>query len=280
MSTSFENDSSKSPEMLEQEINAKRESIGNIVDSLENRFSPGQLIDQALAYTKGNGGQFVHNLGTALKNNPVPTALTGIGLAWLAMNQNKPFNPGPASSGPGLGEKVGGALSQVTSAFSHAGDKLHSAADLARAKGQSVMGEASNLTQRTTHSLDASSSRLSDTAHDATNQLNTQARQIKAQLSHTMQEQPLVLAAVGIALGAIIGASLPPSRSEDKLFGKTRDEAVSKAKSMGAEVCSSVKENVQKPSDVAETTESDRHAKVPEANSTSADLSQGLGIRS
>ncbi|UUD64644.1 DUF3618 domain-containing protein [Pseudomonas seleniipraecipitans] len=280
MSTSFENDANKSPEMLEQEIDAKRQSIGNIVDSLENRFSPGQLIDQALSYTKGNGGQFFQNLGTALKNNPVPTALTGVGLAWLAMNQNKPFNPGSPSSGPGLGEKIGSALNQVTGAFSHAGDKLHSAADSAKAKGQRVMGEASNLTHRTASSLDASSSRLSDTAHDASYQLNTQASQLKAQLNHTMKEQPLVVAAIGMALGAVIGAALPPSRSENKLFGETRDEAVSKAKSMGAEVYSSVKENVKQPGNAVETSDDDRVAKTPEPNPASADLSRGLGIQS
>ena len=55
-------------------------------------------------------GEFLHNLGTTLKNNPVPTTFTVLGLAWLGFNQNRPFNPGPAHTGAGLGEKLGDAV--------------------------------------------------------------------------------------------------------------------------------------------------------------------------
>lgn len=103
MSTSFEHEADKDPDLLEREINAKREHISDLVDALEQRLSPGQLMDQVLAYGKGNGGEFFHNLGTTLKNNPLPATLTAVGMAWLAMNQNRPFSPGPAHTGPGLG---------------------------------------------------------------------------------------------------------------------------------------------------------------------------------
>lgn len=101
--------------------------ISDLVDALEQRLSPGQLMDQLLAYSKGNGGEFFHNLDTTLKNNPVPTALTVLGLAWLGLNQNRPFNPGPAQSGAGLGEKLGEAVDSVKGAFAHAGEALQDA---------------------------------------------------------------------------------------------------------------------------------------------------------
>lgn len=110
MTTSFEHEAHKDPDLLEQEINAKREHISDLVDALEQRLSPGQMVDRVLAYAKGNGGEFFENLGTTLKNNPVPATLTVLGLAWLGLNQNRPFNPGPAHHGPGLGEKLGDAV--------------------------------------------------------------------------------------------------------------------------------------------------------------------------
>lgn len=94
MTTPFETDAQKDPQLLEQEINAKREHISDLVDALEQRLSPGQMLDRVLAYSKGHGGEFFHNLGTTLKNNPVPATLTVLGLAWLGLNQNRPSNLG------------------------------------------------------------------------------------------------------------------------------------------------------------------------------------------
>lgn len=245
MSTPFESDLHKSPETLEREIDEKRASIGNIVDSLESRFTPGQLFDQALAYTKGNGGEFFQNLGTTLKNNPVPTVLTGLGLAWLAMNQHKPFNPGTPSAGPGLGEKLSGAAGQVSSALSHANQRLHTAADKAMAKGTSIKEKATDLSHRAGDSVDSTSGAMGDNAHAIADQISTQAGQLKARFDHVLKEQPLVLAAVGIALGAALGASLPTTRKEDDLMGEASDSTISKFKTKGEEAYAAAKGTVE-----------------------------------
>ncbi len=277
MSTSFESESQKSPETLEQEIDAKRANINDIVDSLESRFTPGQLFDQALSYTKGNGGEFFQNLGTTLKNNPLPTALTGIGLAWLAMNQNKPFNPGP--SGPGLGEKIGGAVGQVKGVLAQAGERLHGAADSAKAKGQNLKYKAGDLTQRTADSLDSSKSELGGYAHGATEKLGAQASQLKGQFDQTLKEQPLVLAAIGIALGAVLGAALPSTRKEDELFGKASDQALAKAKSKGEEAYAVAKDTLKQAAEGPRPTAGQATSEAPSPAGTSSDLSSGLGIQ-
>lgn len=279
MSTSLDQQAHKSPETLEQEIDAQRRSISQIVDSLENRFTPGQLIDQALSYTKGHGGEFFGNLGTTLKNNPVPTALTGLGLAWLAMNQNRPFNPGPPSSGPGLGAKLSGALHQASGALAHANDDMHTAMDSAKAKGQHMMDKASDLSHRTSDSFDASSGALRDRAHQAGSTLTSQAQQLKGQVSQMMNEQPLVLAAIGMALGAALGAALPTSQREDQLLGKTRDETVAKVKATGEQAYATAKQTLQQ-SGPGEPAEREQGARTDEAQPSGTDLSAGLGIRS
>lgn len=258
MSTSIETESQKTPEVLEQEINAKRASISNIVDSLESRFTPGQLFDQALAYTKGNGGEFFQNLGTTLKNNPVPTALTGLGLAWLAINQNKPFQPGVARSGPGLGDKIGEMVGQVTGAVSHAGDRLHDATDSLLSKGQDLKDQAAGLTHRTGDSMSAG-------AQDAKYKLTDQTNQIKGQFDALLKDQPLVLAAIGIALGAALGAALPSTQKEDELMGATRDQALAKAKATGEELYSTATETIK---GAMEQTHEEEEAPALNTNST------------
>lgn len=77
------------PEDIEREIEQDRQRIGAKLDEIQNRMSPGQLIDEALAYAKGSGGaEFLSNLGGTVKTNPMPVALLGVSLAWLMAGQN------------------------------------------------------------------------------------------------------------------------------------------------------------------------------------------------
>lgn len=279
MSSSLNSDLDKSPEDLEREIDAKRASISNLVDSLESRFTPGQLFDQALSYTKGNGGEFFQNLGTTLKNNPVPTVLTGVGLAWLAMNQNKPFQPGSTSSGSGFGGKVSQVVDQVSQAFSGAGDRLHGAADTARDHGQSLRSKAGDLSDRATDSLDATASQLTDKAHDVGQRVQEQASEVKGQFEQLLKEQPLVLAAIGIALGAALGAALPSTRKEDELMGQTRDDLADTLKSKGQEAYAVAKDTVKQATEKAPEPSAAPSPVTPAMASEGTDLSSGLGMK-
>lgn len=268
MNSSFEQDTQKDPDVLEQEINAKREHISDLVDALEQRLSPGQLMDQLLAYSKGNGGEFFHNLGTTLKNNPVPTALTVLGLAWLGLNQNRPFNPGPAQSGAGLGEKLGEAVDSVKGAFAHAGEALHDANHNMRSKAHDLRDRVGELGQDARDSMQDSADRLRGSAH----QLGDQATALKGQFDHLLKEQPLVLAALGIALGAALGAALPGTHKEDQLFGASSDRLTETLKTKGAQAKEAVQETVR------EATAKDVPTATPRTGES--DLSSGLGFPS
>lgn len=69
---------------IEQEIELDRRRIEAKIDAIQDRLSPGQLIDEAIAYAKGHGAaEFASNLKTSAVANPLPVALIGIGLAWL-----------------------------------------------------------------------------------------------------------------------------------------------------------------------------------------------------
>ena len=57
-----------------------------------------------------------------------------------------------------------------------------------------------------------------------------------------MHEQPLILGALGLAAGALIGAALPASEAENRLVGDARDRAFEKAKQAGGEGYHKVRE--------------------------------------
>ena len=266
MTTSFEHDAQKDPDLLEQEINARREHISDLVDALEQRLSPGQMVDRVLAYAKGSGGEFFQNLGTTLKNNPVPASLTVLGLAWLGLNQNRPFNPGPAHQGPGLGDKLGEAVDTLKGAFAHAGEAVHDASQTARMKAHDARDRASELGSGARATLGASSDRLRDSAHKVADQTTA----LKGQVDQLLREQPLVMAALGIALGAALGAALPRTRKEDELMGASSDRLTDTLKGKGNEVKAAVGQALDEPGGPA----SAQAGRKPEG----ADLSAGLGF--
>jgi len=78
----------KSSAEIQREIDDDRRRIGDRLDAIQERMSPGQLLDEVIAYAKSSGGaEYASNLGKALKSNPVPVALMGVSLAWLMAKQ-------------------------------------------------------------------------------------------------------------------------------------------------------------------------------------------------
>ncbi|MFC3609227.1 DUF3618 domain-containing protein [Stutzerimonas tarimensis] len=228
----IEIESQKDPETLEREIDKQRADIGHIVDELENKLSPGELFDKALGYAKGNGGEFFGNLADTVKANPVPTLLTGIGLAWLMAGQNRDphrtttlttspgrsmSSSGISSSGPSMGDKLsqqGAAMKGKASHMEHeAADSMHQAADSMR-----------DARDRASGALHDTSHRLSETGHHAADSLREGAMRARGGFDRLRHEQPLALGAIGVALGALIAASMPPTRREDQLLGERSDE--------------------------------------------------------
>lgn len=74
---------SKSAANLEREVTEQRNRVEARIGEIKDRLSPGQLLDEALSYTKHGGAHFASNLGSQIAANPLPAALVGVGLAWL-----------------------------------------------------------------------------------------------------------------------------------------------------------------------------------------------------
>jgi ElaB/YqjD/DUF883 family membrane-anchored ribosome-binding protein len=76
----------RSTSELRSDIERHRDNLDRTLSALENKLSPGELLDEGLAYVKSGPGEWALKLGRSAKDNPVPTLLTGIGLAWLMLS--------------------------------------------------------------------------------------------------------------------------------------------------------------------------------------------------
>ena len=75
------------PEELELRLEQTRADIDDTLEALQRKLSPGELVDEAITYLRTGPGEFTSNLTETIKNNPVPTSLIGIGIAWLMVSK-------------------------------------------------------------------------------------------------------------------------------------------------------------------------------------------------
>jgi ElaB/YqjD/DUF883 family membrane-anchored ribosome-binding protein len=193
----------KSPERLEREVDQARARLGRTANELSHRLSPGELVDQALEMAREHGGEFGRNLGTQVKNNPLPMILTSVGIAWMMMSSGK----------------------NGRSAYMYDSDSF--SADNAASDGSSIKSAIGDTAERSREKLAAAGERM----HDATANVKHSAKNVRESLVHFYRDQPLLAGSLGIAIGAALGALVPPTELEDDAFGEIRDRGFDAAKS-------------------------------------------------
>ena len=74
--------SDQSAASLEREANAVRTQVADTAEKLRDKMTPGQMIDEVADYFRNSDGSLaLGNLKTQVRDNPLPLALVGAGLA-------------------------------------------------------------------------------------------------------------------------------------------------------------------------------------------------------
>ena len=82
----------RSPEEIEREIEAQRSSLTSNLEDLQDKFSIDTVVRQIREQFSEHGGDMGRSISDQVKANPIPLALTGIGLAWMMFGGGKkPF---------------------------------------------------------------------------------------------------------------------------------------------------------------------------------------------
>lgn len=208
----FKDDGTKSPEQLEREVDEARASLSRSASDLSDRFSPGELMDQALGMAREHGGEFGRNLGNQVKSNPLPLILTSVGISWMMM-----------SSGSNGAEHAHGTLG---------------------ANGVNSGGSVKNALGNAAAKSQDKAAAVGDRLHDATANANEHGQHARDNLAQFYREQPLLAGSLGIAIGAALGALIPSTDIEDDMLGEASDQSVDVAKSKAADKYDEVRESV------------------------------------
>jgi hypothetical protein len=268
------------PASVERDLAETRARLGQHLDELTRRLSPGQLVDEGLAYLRnGQGAAMVRNLGSDLRDNPLPVALTGMGLAWLVASTSLQRNAGSREHtsrsravvrydesqavsrrrADEMAERARRAGEAVTRAADETEEAFKTRVAEARARVIGLQREASEtaaaFADRVQEGFEAAQRNARETFEDmrqtagewrddlvakgregreAVGSAVQQGRDIAARASggvaEVFSDNPLLLAALGLTAGALLGVLLPRSSQEDNLISPAVGKAVGAAR--------------------------------------------------
>lgn len=260
---------------IRDDIEDTRARMGSTIDAIQEKLSPQRLMDEAKDTVRdatiGKAQEMASNVADTAKetgstlmdtirDNPVPVALTAVGLGWLIWGARRKaterrderdywnarygrygrydqygryddhYRNGTYQGQQDNG-RVGQMADKVQDTASRVGDQIQNTANKV---GDQVQDMAGNVADR---------------ASDAADYAQWQAQRAKSWLEQTWDDNPLLVAGAALAAGTIIGLSLPETHIENKLMGEARDDLVEKAQGLAEDTVQKAQTAANKATD-------------------------------
>lgn len=240
---------SNDPRDIEAGLEQVRSGLASDLDELSNRASIDYVAREALGMLKINSSDATRTLDRAMRDNPTAFALVGIGLAWMVLGGKKGSNTAQMGYGHsyglhaddpdpewhrnvgGLRQKAMDALSRIESeARSAAGslqsklsDQVESVRDFAAERASVVESFTSDLREHISQGLE----HLNESAREQIMAAREQSyaawlraeRVVKGgsrEVVTLVEEHPVAVGAVALAIGAVAGMAFMKSGEEDR----------------------------------------------------------------
>jgi ElaB/YqjD/DUF883 family membrane-anchored ribosome-binding protein len=283
----------------------ERLSIQNISDQVKEQVS--EHINNALETAKetvydatignlGKAGKFMQNVGKELskteagkfaRKNPFPLVLIGLGVGLLAYEYGgKKRRPaqhyyesnegGNYRGGSGITSTVSNTLKSATGKLSDTASSAYESVSSTTGNALSTVSDKANsayegVTSAATNAY-SSVSEYAGNAYEKVGEYSTQARE---QYDYYIEENPLAVGAVALALGAAVGLSLPSTRYEGELLGEYRQQLLDKAQTAAGDLVDKAKEVA---SEAQKTLKSEVQTAVDETKRTLTEEAKNQGL--
>jgi hypothetical protein len=230
--------------------------------------------------------------------SPLAAMLIGAGIVMLMSGGSKDSKVGAAvdkgnsaikstaSTLAGVGSSIAGAASSALSAVSRASGTVSSAAShatdavsgTAAAAADRVKTAATDASDMATGTYDAARAKAADLAaqgreqgQHALHETQAMVSEYQGRLEQFAREQPIVVAALGVAFGAALGAALPLTRAEQEYMSGPARKAADRGTDIAKKVVDTVTEKVSS---------GDVKAKVGEiADAITSTVTSGISAR-
>jgi hypothetical protein len=225
----------KSSAEVEREVEATRGQIDRTVEALKDKMQPKELFDEATRIMGGTSNKVLTTVVEQAKENPIPIALIGAGIAWLALSQGRRNKGYDTYSGQGYYETYegydedGGLKSKIKSKAREAVQAAKSGIHTAKDK---VSGAVDTARTSTADGVGSAKTRASGLVGSVQTRASDIGQRAQARYQETLDTEPLIIGAIGLAVGVAIGASIPATRTENRYIGPHRDKLVGRGRDL------------------------------------------------
>ena len=230
------------------EAEGTRANLASTLEQLRTNLQPANVMEEVVSNARIGAASVADNIVGVAKQYPIPSVLVAAGSA-LIMRLFSKRDDGGADVGSAYGSRpvsgrVAGAarprppMLRNPSSFSSAPGRAAQAgttlADARSGIADSLSAGTAALRRQAADAYASTSSQAGDAMQSMSRYLPSDRGEVKSKLATLLEEQPLVLGVIGLAIGAAIGAALPKTETEDSLMGSTahrlRDTATDAAR--------------------------------------------------
>lgn len=247
---------------IERDLARTRARMDGRLNELQDKMSPAQLANDALAYFQGgDGADFTANLIGRAKANPLPVALVGIGLVWLMAPGHQRGSSSNEPHQSDLHMRLSDAERGVVR-FEGEDDEAHSyrlddargrvlgiareSADTAGSYADRIKDAVGSLTEkarRSAHDAQNSAGRAFASLHDQAGERVGRLQEGAASLSGSTRQSlssvtsnPLALGALAAVVGVVAGSLLPSMEQEEAVLGSLAGKLKSAGRDLAQDV--------------------------------------------
>ena len=246
---------------IRAEIEQTREEMSETIDAIQEKLRPGNIVNEAkervknattervrqmagsasetaqnaMEQTRYMAGEFVEGA----RNNVIPAAMIGIGLAWLLVDRYRDRDR------TGYRRYREYDSSYRTPTYYETDDYYRSTSQPTYGTGyRSGYEEQGSDYGRGVTGEYSGSSGAGDRAAELRNSAVRAGRRTKNQFQRLLHENPLMVGAAAVVVGAAVGMALPETEKENEWLGETRDNVIEKAQDTARDVASRAQEAV------------------------------------
>lgn len=228
-------DSDRRTREIQGEIAHTRAEMSETIDALQEKLRPGNLVSGATDKVKtattervrsmadtasGSAQGMAQGMIEGARQNPIPALMIGAGVAWMLIDRSRRGNGHTEHAewsdypSPGFG--------------AHTDSEEYYRTSSVRSPGRSWTGQSSET--------------VGSWARETGSQARYRARRAQNRMQRLMRDNPLLVGAAAMLVGAAIGASLPETDTENEWMGETRDTVLDRAQETAERAAGAVKE--------------------------------------
>lgn len=244
---------------IRAEIEQTRDNMSETIDAIQEKLRPGNIVSEATDRVKSATTERVRNMvGSAsesaqgameqtrhyagemmhgARQNAIPIAMIGAGLAWLLVERFRENDR--EYEYRGFRDYRGPYGRQYEQYDEASGEYYRRGASASESEpGYRTDWEQQQRARALTGGVYKPRSRVGETAAQARERAMRATRRGRSRLQHMINDNPLLVGAGAMMLGAALGMALPETEKENEWMGETKENVVDRAQDMARSAAS------------------------------------------